>query len=431
MFNIKLKELSNLVLAVLLFSLSGETLFAMARTNFYRPYDVNLKTTDIKDKSWKFGADIEYGSTSKGKDVEEFKANVLNLLNPTESSIAMLVGFEKNSESWTIINNLGYVYSAVTDDGDRGHFKFSGKFQETDLNLWGKWKIPIKSIDGRFDFCVYLPIKNMKIYNVSRVDKTKDVLSADLYVKDFITNRLDSLVKTYGDLDLSNWSETGVGDLAFILNWYEDFKQDREYLKGVRLSVHAGLSVPTAKKKDEDKAFSLPLGNDGAWGIPFGVGLDLSFVSRLKAGLELEILALLDETRVRRLKTDGAQTDYLLLNKGDATKDFGLTWKFNLYLEGFHFYKGLSARASYQFIKHEDDSLTAKSDDFIYSVINSAKDLREWTSHSFIMQLNYDFFDEFKDSSIKPQASLFVKLPVTGRQVICPYTFGGQLSFIF
>ncbi|MFH1644653.1 MAG: hypothetical protein ABIA74_05795 [bacterium] len=405
--------------------------FAMAPTNFYRPYDVNLKTTDIKDKSWKFGVNIEYGNTSKGKNLHEDKANILNLWNETESSIAMLAGFEKDTEPWKIINNLGYVFGSATDDGVRGHFKFTGDFEETDLTLWGQWKLPIKSIGGRFDFCVYAPVKWMKIHNVKRVDLTKDVLSADLYVKQFITNQLDDLAETYGDLYFSDWSGSGVGDLAFILNWYEDFKQDKEYLKNVRLNIHGGLTAPTGKEKNEDKAFSLPLGNDGAWGIPLGIGLDLFFVSHVKAGLEVEILYLLDESRVRRLKTHEYQTDYFLLEKGDATKNFGLTWKFNLYLETFHFYKGLSSRLSYQFIKHEDDKLTARSDDFIYSVINSAQSLKEWTSHNFILQLNYDFFEEFKNSKIKPQASLFVKLPITGRQVICPYTFGGQVSIIF
>ena len=427
---IRLKKIKNAIL-VASFLANGVNLFAMAPTNFYRPYDVNLKTTDIKNKSWKFGADIEYGSTSKGKNNEEYKANILNLVNPTQSSIAMLVGFEKDSEPWKIINNLGYVFSAPTDDGVRGHFNFNGKFTETNLNLWGQYKLPIESIGGRFDFCVYLPIKNIKIHNISRQDLTQDVLAADLYVKEFITNQLDYLVKTYGGLDLSDWSQTGIGDLTFLINWYEDFKQDKEYLKNVRLSIHVGLSAPTAKTKDEDKIFSLPLGNDGAWGIPVGIGLDLFFVSHLRAGLELELLPLLDETRERRLKTDEAQTDYLVLQKGVATKDFGLTWKFNLYLQSFHFYKGLSARASYQFIKHEDDRLTAKSDDFVFSIINSAQGLKEWTSHNFIFQLNYDFFDAFKNSWIKPQASLFAKLPITGRQVICPYTFGGQISFIF
>ena len=426
MFNLKSKKIKNAAW-ISYFLVQGVSLFSMAPTNFYRPYDVNLKTTDIKNKSWKFGADIEYGSTNNGKNDEEYKSNILNLVNPTESSIAMLTGFQKDSEPWEIINNLGYVFSAPTDDGVRGHLKFKGHFSEMNLNLWGKCKLPIKSIGGRFDFCVYLPIKNIKINDISRQDLTQDVLAADLYVKEFITNQLDYLVETYGNLDLSDWSQTGIGDLTFLINWYEDFKQDKEFLKNVRLSIHVGLSAPSAKTKDEDKVFSLPLGNDGAWGIPVGIGLDLFFISSLRAGLELELLPLLDETRERRLKIDEAQTDYLILQKGMATKDFGLTWKFNLYLESFHFYRGLSARASYQFIKHEDDGLTAKSDDFVYSIINSAESLKEWTSHNFIFQFNYDFFEEFKNSWIKPQASLFVKLPITGRKVICPYTCAAQV----
>jgi len=406
-------------------------LFSLAPTNFYRPYDINFKTVDVRDKDWKVGVNFEYGSTSKGRDWDENKANVLRLANPTQSSIAMLAGFKKDSEPWKLLNGLPFKYSPTADDGVRGYFKFSGDFEETDFTVCGRYRLPLNSLPGKFDFYAYLPFKDMKISNVKKEDQTKAIVDADFYVQDNITKKLDELVKTYGNLDLGNWSSFGVSDLAFILNWFDDFKQDKEYLKNVRLHAHVGLTVPTGKEKNEDKAFSLPLGNDGAWGIPFGLGIDLGFVNHLKSGLELEILALLDDTKTRRLKTHEKQTDFLFLQKGEATKSFGLTWKFNLYLQSFHFYRGLSAKAVYQFIKHDDDRVTAKSDDFVYSIINSAQSLKEWTSHNLILQLNYDFFKEAKNFVVKPQLCLFYKMPLTGRQVISPYTFGAQVSCIF
>jgi len=406
-------------------------LFSFASTNFYRPYDINFKTADVRGKDWKVGVNFEHGSTSNGRDLSENKANILRLANSTESSIAMLTNFPKDSDPWKILNDLPFKFSATTDDGVRGHFKFSGDFEETDFTIWGRYRLPLPSLPGKFDFYAYVPFKDIKISNVKKEDQTVSVVTADFYVQDNITKKLDELVKTYGNLDLGNWSCLGISDLAFILNWFDDFKQDKEYLKNVRLHAHVGLTIPTGKEKDEDKAFSMPLGNDGAWGIPIGLGIDLGFINTLKSGLELEILTLLDETRTRRLKTHEKQTDFLFLQKGRATKSFGLMWKFNLYLQSFHFYRGLSAKAAYQFIKHDDDRVTAKSDDFIYSIINSAQSLKEWTSHNLILQLNYDFFKEAKNFAVKPQLCLFYKIPLTGRQVINPYTFGAQISCIF
>jgi len=139
----------------------------------------------------------------------------------------------------------------------------------------------------------------------------------------------------------------------------------------------------------------------------------------------------MDETRVRRLKTDVNQTDFLILNKGSATKSVGTAYKFNLFLQFERFFKGLSAKVAYQFFKHDDDKLTADSNDFSYNIINSAQSLKEWNFQNFVFQLNYDFFLECKDSWFKPQLSFFYKLPVTGKRVINPHTFGGQIALNF
>ena len=188
--------------------------------------------------------------------------------------------------------------------------------------------------------------------------------------------------------------------------------------------------MPTAEKKNIDNAFSIPLGNDGAWGIPLGAGLGLDFEHHIRLGGDVEFVVFLNETHVRRLKTDYNQTEILLLNKGNTTLDAGLTWKFNLFLQAYRVWKSLSFKIAYEYIKHDSDKLSEKTDTFNYDIINSANSLKEWNTHNLIFQLNLDFFKWGKIFA-KPQMSLFYKLPLTGKNVINSQNIGGQIGFNF
>jgi hypothetical protein len=203
------------------------------------------------------------------------------------------------------------------------------------------------------------------------------------------------------------------------------------------LIAKVGASIPTSKEKNEDRAFSMPLGNDGAWGLPVGFGLELDFVHNIKAGLDADFLVLFDKKRTRRLKSDFEQTEILLLNKGVATKEHGLMWQFHLFVQAYHIYKGLSAKFAYQFVKHDDDRLVPSGNDFDFSIVNSANSIKEWTNHNLIFSLNYDLFtkrrhcqDEYS-SSVTPQFHLFYKVAVGGKNVIDTSTIGGQWGIHF
>jgi len=402
-----------------------------APTNFHKPYDVNFRMAEWKDTRFRFGTSVEYGTTSKCRDWDENKTNVLRLYNKSESALTMLMGAERGSQIHNLANVLLPAFAPATDDGRRGRFLLNGEFEGLDVNFSGKYRLPIEKIPGNFDFYLYVPLRYMRLGNVTWHDQTQDVLVADRDVKRYLTNDIQGVAHELGGLDLGSWNKTGLGDIIFMLGWYLDFRQIKEHLKNVRITTRVGLTIPSASEKDEDKVFSLPLGNDGAWGVPFTAGIDLDFVHKVKAGLEFEAFVLFDQTRERRLKTDVNQTDFLLLHKGRATKSFGATWKFNLFVKVYNFLRGLSAKVAYQFLKHDDDRLTAQDNDFSYNIINSAQSLEEWGAQNFVFQVNYDFFKECRNSWFKPQISFFYKLPITGKRVINPHTFGGQIAFNF
>jgi hypothetical protein len=131
------------------------------------------------------------------------------------------------------------------------------------------------------------------------------------------------------------------------------------------------------------------------------------------------------------MKTSRYQTDYLLLHKGKATKSQGPTWKFTLFGKARKILPGLSAMASYHFVKHDDDRLQPKSYNFDPKIVNTAESLKEWSSHSFVFQAAYDLHGLESNKRFRPHISAFYKLPITGKRVILAHTFGGQIGFTF
>jgi len=262
-------------------------------------------------------------------------------------------------------------------------------------------------------------------------DQTEENTAADLLTKELVTDSIDEVVKELGGLSIRDWDRSGLGDIAVVAKFYRDFPQEKEHLKNVRITAHAGVTIPTSEQRNEDEAFSFSLGNDGAWGIPLGLALDLDFSDYVRAGVEGYFLALLDETRIRRMKTDEHQTDFLLLHKGRSARSFGPMWRFLFYAQFSGLIEGLSATTAYHFTKHDNDTLIPQTDEFLHGVVNSAESLREWAIHNFLFQLNFDAGVAHKNWWIKPHVSLFYKLPLIGKRSISTSTFGAQIGLSF
>lgn len=412
-----------------------QALDAFAPNNFFPPYDPNLRLAVAPDTKFRLGVNAEYGHTRTARNLDKDKVNILQIYEPTQSTIAMLMEPLASIRDKLPLKlpELTSWAGAPTDDDFRGRIEMNGRFEQVDATIYGTYLFQQRMIPGDLSLSAYLPIRSAKVGDLCFKDLTRRNTEADIDISNFLAGftNFKRAIKDVACLDLDPVHQTGLGDLLFMLDWQNDYRQDKDYLKSVTIFARLGLSLPTGEKKDEDRAFSIALGNDGSIGMPVGIGMELDFEHHITAGIDVEFLVLFDESRERRLKTDSRQTEFLLLNKGRSTRDKGLTWKFNLFLQAFHFAGGLSAKCAYQYVKHDDDRLTAKSDCFSHCVINSAKSLEEWNMHHFIFSLSYDFFKECKDVGVIPQLNFFYKLPLTGKGIINPHTFGGQLVFNF
>lgn len=393
----------------------------VASMNLLLPYETLLRPKyDNKDKAqFFFQVETGFADTAFGEDGRV--PSVLNIYQCEQDALEMLDGFCDTS-----VIGQKRIQLDAQDDGVRGHFKVCGDFH---LKL-------AATFNARFFFAddwalgIYLPFYSMALNNVAWLDQTRNVTDADIRVHEFLTDNFFANVKSLGKcLELGDWNRSGLGDLTVFAEWFHDFQQYKPLLKNVRLNWRVGLLFPTGKRTDEDKIMAIPFGYDGAFGIPFGVGLDINLAHYLNVGLDVQLTHIFGNTRSRRIRTAFTQTELLLLEKVQAYKEFGLTQKFNLYAETT--FRGFSGLLAYQYMKHGDDTLRPTVDCYNFQVINSAEHLQEWTIHQMITNFNYDFGYLYEDARVRPQVALFARLPFNGKRAITVSTVGAMISFDF
>lgn len=397
--------------------------------NIFQPYDINLRPEIIYGKDWQFTLGYEAGSNFHGfQDDDNFssifcnKANILQLYQNNIDALAMLKGVPNNE----LAAIFGQQFNIDGDNGVRGNMIAHGDFNIlANVLLSARWHLPYNLTLG-----FHIPYLSMELDNVSFTDLTQNFRFEDQLVKELLTNNLQDRVQEFGGLCLDSWKRTGFGDLVTMLTWLENFPQIKPALKNVRLIVRGALSWPTGKKQDEDLLLALPFGNDGTVGIIFGAGLDLTFANYLRAGGYIELLYQFSDKKERRIKTAEGQTDLFYLSKTLAYKEHGINEQFNLYLEGFRFFDGLSTRVTYQFYKKREDRLWLFNDSFDPLIANSAENLQDATYHNIIFFLKYEF-DPLGCDPLSPQLFLFAKHGFNGKRAILGNTFGFTFSVSF
>lgn len=419
--------------------------------NLINMYDTLVLPSKSANSRYQLYAIAQRGFGNKSFDECGCVANVLRIWNKDQNSLKMLEGVSTDTE-------IGQLRTRVdaNDDGVRGHFNVCGDFDVNFAGEVGGWFY----FDKQFFLSLQLPIFSMELKNVCWQDLTSDVSADDFRVKQYLTNDFVQNVKELGGLDICGWKRSGVGDLAVIFGWVDDFPQPKKMLKNVRLNARTGLTLPTGKETDVNKIFAFPFGSDGSVAAFLGVGMDLSFGKFCRAGLDVQMIYPFGNTKCRRIKTNSCQTDLLFLTKTQAYQSFGLTQRFNLYLE---FYKsGFSLKPGYQFIKKGEDTLYVANNKYFDDLANSAESLQEITIHNIIIDLSYHFFDKCSSSDecllsesnsctcescinkkskkfdtseckhkVHPYIGLFAKLPFNGTRVAAEKTIGLTLSIDF
>ena len=384
-------------------------------TNLFNPYDVLLVPHEWPGTCWQFTVAVEEAYKIRAFLADDDQrcntwrkcANVLQLWQDEQDALAAV----KGDDFTTQLGEFAQLFNIDDDNGREGLFVPTGKMHIQNFMFSARY-----ALGSNGTFGIHLPVYRMELNHVRwGTDSTPELITA---------------LENIGNINLGSWKRTGVGDLAGIFYWYGDYPQAKAYLRNVRLSIRAGLTFPTGKRKDEDKLLAIPFGYDGSVGALGGAGIELWFCNSLHGGIDAEFLQVFGKMRNRRIKTDPAQTDLLFLTKVQTFKEPGFLQHYTLYAESAYLWRGLSGKLAYQYTKQHDDKLSLCSDHFDPIIANSAESLWEWSTHSFIVNLTYDFYTGQK-TVFKPFVSLFYKHGFNGKRALLADTITVAFSLSF
>ncbi len=357
-------------------------------------------------------ADIDASTTIRKK------TNVLQIYQCNQNALAALKGFDSAMQA----GQLSQLFNIDDENGRQGLLRPKGCLR-VPLNLLLSQRF---YFNHGLSFELHLPILHMELKDVRWRPLHSSTTGEQRLEKDFVRH-----IRRIAGLDLCGWKRTGVGDLVAQMTWMQDFPQYKPAITNVRVQTRFGVNFPTGKVRDEDKVLAVPFGNDGAWGIQFAGGLDLTFCWTLRAGIDAEFLYLFPHTRCRRVQTACNQTDLLFLTKVSALREFGLGQQLNLYLESCHVWRGLSMKLNYQLLKRNEDRIDIGSDRLDPAMVNSSESLQDWTAHSLIVSARYDLWKDLPYESVLPSFIAWFKWGFNGKRAILTHTLGLQASVTF
>jgi hypothetical protein len=416
----------NFVLLFLCIVLLSSNTYAMFPINLFRPWDINLRppkwcNTHVQVTGWG-----EFGLHAQGYNAEGQKVPVTQIWTPNQDALAMFKGFPADSPETNFFIN---VLDSPIDDGIRGNFKVFGDYEASIFGWSFRYHAP-----HFFTIGIHFPFYATHLKNVRFVDQTNFVTASDIIVHENLTDNFAQVVKEFDpSLNLAGWKKIGFGDIAVVVEWIRDFRQGKPVLRNVQLNARAGLTIPTGVPININDILFMPFGFDGSVGIIVGGGINVDWWDCIRAGIDAEFIHLFGNIRERRIKVNFDQTDFLLLAKTRAFKEFGFTQRFDVHAQLYDICGcGLWLGAAYQYWRHDDDSLSLCSNDFNQDVANSAQSLQGWTINQLIFKLGYDFQSIIPNCKwFKPQISGFFKVPLPGTRSIEEFTIGGTFSLSF
>ncbi|MBM3886770.1 hypothetical protein FJ364_02460 [Candidatus Dependentiae bacterium] len=395
------------------------------------PDDSNIFFRMNKDEQFALGLTYEDGSAGGGFNSSDQKCSLGSMYDNGESFLAML-----RNPRGTVRTNLAaldpQLLNAPDLGGQRGIIDASGHVSHQQITLAGGYNISwLRFVPGFLDVAFHVPFVSKKYTDVKLQRRHfEPVDMIDILIEEQ-TQNLNAFLQQYGELNAENWAGSGVGDPTLIMHWNLPQKYNEETIQDINPYLYFGIQMPLSKQRNVDTLFSLPLGNDGHWGFPFGGGIDFTFDMPVKIGLGIDLLYFITESRMMRVKTDTAQTSLLLLNKAHVQRKPGLTWRVNWFVSGDQIWHGFGMRAGYEFIMHHNDELKTQDTGFSSEIINTTAMAQSWYVNLLSVMLKYDLSSVFLNAPMAPVIQGFMKFPISGRHVVNASTVGFQVMLHF
>ncbi len=238
--------------------------------------------------------------------------------------------------------------------------------------------------------------------------------------------------------DMRCFTSTAVEDTHAQIHWTYplEFKDVYDaHIVSVIPYLAVGVWIPTGQERDQDIAFSLPMGNDGFTGFTVEGALNFEFQD-LTSKAERQFLqfgggvaATFFDTRDLedyRVPTSTLQRG-IFPWKTTVQRRLGTVWKLYATLKALMFIEGLSFYADYVYTRHTPDSFTIKDEDPTRAEIFTPELLEQ--DSIWRVQTVQAGFDYFITRNLSFGGGLQIQF--SGRRAYRPTTLLGQVNFSF
>jgi hypothetical protein len=394
-----------------------------APLGFLEPYNFMIESeVPVSSRSWQWNFQTQSSVDMKSFNYDGLSVNSLQIYEPMQNALGLYQGAE-NSLFTQMINSVAAGAGGGMSTNNDGYFIPTGTLSGYQVAFLSTLRFHKNCY-----FKVSLPVYNLQLSDVAwKYAGNSNTFSSTLIEDEMVTSFLSDAKNNFG-LDLSNWTTSGLGDLALLCDYIADFPQGRVVLRNVKVHVRLGLTFPTGQVADENAVLSQPLGADGSVTLPFGGGLDLNLGRYLQTGLRAQFSYIWGNAKERRIKTFEGQTALLYPTTAWVFKNYGITQLFDLYAQIYNPIAGLSFKAAYEYTFKPQSTISVQGSGTNMPLVNSDLGLEEQSAHNMIFSLTFDsgFLEKF--DKVHPQVGLYYKLPFNGSLMNLASTVGLQVS---
>lgn len=409
---------------VIMTCLMAGTWLSAGPIGFLEPYNYMIESEPLlPQRAWQWNFITQTSFNTQSYDADGVVVNALQIYEPQQDILAMFQGTGDASQFNQLVNNFASGPGGGVNNSQNGLFTPTGTFSGNQVAFLSSYRF-----HNNCYFKVSLPVYNLQLSNVVwEYTGNNNTFSGEQIETELVSSFMTDAENLFG-LSLSGWKTAGIGDLAMLLDYIADFPQGRTVLRNVRVYFRLGLTFPTGQLANENQLMSQPLGADGSVTLPFGGGLDINLGRYFQCGFRGQFSYIWGNENLRRVPTFANQTTLMFPNVLATFKNYGITQNFDLYVQMYNLFAGLSLKAAYEYHFKSQDSISVNQTGFNYNLLNGDVSLDEITRHNMILLLSFDsaFLERF--DKIHPQLGLFVNIPFNGSLTTSAATAGVHFS---
>lgn len=418
--------MKNKIVIILSLFIFDSVIFS-APLGFLEPYNFMIEAEPIYGKSrfqWTMLTQLSFDTMSF--DEEGNKVNALQIYEPAQNVLGLFQGLGNASQFNQLVNSLAGGSGGGVNNGENGMFTPTGVFDGAQVAFLASYMF-----HQHCYFKIAVPVYKINLTDVNWLYTGSDDTFAGQSIQTELVSSFITSAQQDFNLAVGDWSETGLGDITMLLDYVCDYPQGRSVLRNVRVHLRLGLSVPTGILANENQVMSVPFGNDGSVGLPFGGGLDINLGRYFQCGFRGQFLYLWGNEKLRRVASFPGQTTLLLPQVAMVYKEYGFVQEFDLYAQAYNIVGGLSLKLAYEYYRKAQDLISVQTPGFNYEQINTDLRLNEETRHNLITVLSFDSAFLQHCPRLHPQVSIFVNTPFNGSCTSLLSTVGLQLALDF